>query len=113
MRVIRSEYGDAFGRIVAAVGIDGRPVDLESGTALDRLLEDGVRMRRERRRFEHELGRVRRPLTLLEERLDLVERSERASTPEGRAEIDELRLRSERLATELAPALNAAQAANR
>ncbi len=67
-------------------------------------------MRRERRRLEGELEKLRRPLTRLEERLDLVERSERAGSPEGQAEIDELRQRSERLAVELAPRLDAVQA---
>jgi phosphate transport system permease protein len=110
VRVIRSEYGDAFGRIVAAVDTDGRELDLASGTALDRLLADGAGMRRERGRLERKLEKVRRPLTQLEERLDLVERSDRASTAEGKAEIEELRYRTERLAAELAPGLDAVQA---
>jgi phosphate transport system permease protein len=110
VRVIRSEYGDAFGRIVAAVDTDGRELDLASGTAFDRLLADGAGMRRERGRLERKLEKVRRPLTQLEERLDLVERSDRASTPEGKAEIEELRYRTERLAAELASGLDAVQA---
>jgi len=110
VRVIRSEYGDAFGRIAAAVDGTGESLDLAAPGALDRLLADGAGMRRERRRLERELERVRRPLTLLEERLDLVERSDRAATPEGRREIDDLRLRTERLAAELAPRLGAVEA---
>ena len=110
VRVVRSEYGDAFGRIVRAVDGSGMPLDLGGPSALDRLLEDGAGMRRERRRLEHQLQKTRRPLTRLEERLDLVERSDRASTPEGQAEIDELRQRTGRLATELAPRLDAVQA---
>ena len=110
VRVVRSEYGDAFGRIVGAVDGSGAPLDLTAPSALVGLLEDGAGMRRERRRLEGELEKLRRPLTRLEERLDLVERSQRAGSPEGQAEIDELRQRSERLAVELAPRLDAVQA---
>jgi phosphate transport system permease protein len=110
VRVVRSEYGDAFGRIVGAVDGSGAPLDLTAPSALDGLLESGAGMRRERRRLEGELEKLRRPLTRLEERLDLVERSQRAGSPEGQAEIDELRQYRERLAVELAPRLDAVQA---
>jgi len=110
VRVVRTEYGDAFGRIVGAVDGNGESLDLAAPGALARLLEDGARMRRERRHLERDLERVRRPLTRLEERLDLVERSQRARTAEGRAEIDELRQRTEQLAGELAPELAGVQA---
>ena len=110
VRVVRSEYGDAFGRIVGAVDGSGAPFDLTTPSALDELLESGALMRRERRRLEDELEKLRRPLTRLEERLDLVERSQQAGSPEGLAEIEELRQCRERLAVELTSQLDAVQA---
>ena len=86
VRVVRSEYGDAFGRIVRAVGADGSPVATDPPAALAGLLETGEQWRAERGRLEAERDRVRRPLTRLEERLDLLERSARADTPAVRAE---------------------------
>jgi phosphate transport system permease protein len=52
------------------------------------------------------MERVRRPLTRLEEQLDLLERSARADTDEGRREIAELTDETERTATDLAPQLS-------
>jgi phosphate transport system permease protein len=109
VRVVRTEYGDAFGRIVAAVSPGGEPVDLELPSALGHLLEDGEELRRERRHLERELERVRRPLTRLEERLDVVERSDRAATPAGKAEIAELQDELDHVADRIAPRLAAAQ----
>jgi phosphate transport system permease protein len=90
VRVVRSEYGDAFGRIARAYRDDGVEVDTASPRALEELLKAGEEWRRERRRLEKERERVRRPLTRLEERLDLMERSARSQTPEGAREIEEL-----------------------
>ena len=71
VRVVRSEYGDAFGRIARAYRDDGTAIEMGSPRALDGLLETGEEWRREHRRLEKERERVRRPLTRLEERLDL------------------------------------------
>jgi len=87
VRVVRSEYGDAFGRIVGAIDAAGASVDVSSGRALEGLLETGKRWHSERRGLEGERDRVRRPLTRLEERLDLLERSARAQTPQGKHEM--------------------------
>jgi phosphate transport system permease protein len=90
VRVVRTEYGDAFGRIVAAFSADGQPVNVANPAALDGLLESAARWRRERQRLESEREKTRRPLSSLEERLDLLERSTRATTADGQQEIAEL-----------------------
>jgi phosphate transport system permease protein len=90
VRIVRSEYGDAFGRIVGAVNESGAKIDVRSASALDGLLGGGEKWRSELDRLEDERDRVRRPLTRLEERLDLLDRSDRAATPEGAAELVEL-----------------------
>jgi phosphate transport system permease protein len=106
VRLIRTEYGDAFGRIIEAHGADGTPIDIESREALESFLGIGESWRQERRSLEQEMERVRRPLTRLEEQLDLLERSARADTDEGRREIAELTEETERTATDLAPQLS-------
>jgi phosphate transport system permease protein len=106
VRVVRTEYGDAFGRIIGASAVDGRSVNVDSPAALEGLLESGTLWRRERRRLENERDRVRRPLSTLEDRLDLLERSARASTPEGVQEITELRAEVEQAASRLGPRLD-------
>jgi len=101
VRVVRSEYGDAFGRIVAAVDGDGRNVDLSSSDALDRLLVEGAALRGERARLQRQLEKTRRPLTRREEQLDLLERSVRAETDEGKRELEELEADVERVAADV------------
>jgi phosphate transport system permease protein len=98
VRVVRSEYGDAFGRIVAAVDGDGRNVDLSSSDALERLLVEGAALRGARARLQRQLEKTRRPLTRREEQLDLLERSVRAETDEGKRELEELEADVERVA---------------
>jgi phosphate transport system permease protein len=110
VRVVRTEYGDAFGRIAAAFRDDGTAIDIGAPHALQGLLKTGDEWRRERRRLEHERERIRRPLTRVEERLDLLERSTRAQTPDGAEEIAELeeavRIEAERLAPRLDASLH-------
>jgi phosphate transport system permease protein len=105
VRIVRSEYGDAFGRIARAYRHDGGAVESGSPRELRGLLETGEEWRREARRLEKQRERIRRPLTRLEERLDLLERSARAGTPEGKREIatleETLRVETERLAPRL------------
>jgi ABC-type phosphate transport system auxiliary subunit len=57
VRVIRSEYGDAFGRIVSATNGSGQPVDPSSPEALEQLLAAGADWRRQRVILERELER--------------------------------------------------------
>jgi phosphate transport system permease protein len=105
--VVRTEYGDAFGRIEGAYREDGTEVDTNSPQALEALLETGEEWRRERRRLEEARDDLRRPLTRLEERLDLLERSTRAKSPEGEQEIAELAEAVSAEAERLAPRLDA------
>jgi len=105
VRVVRSEYGDAYGRIVGAVDPDGAPVELEDPEALRSVLDTGEELRDRRRHLEHELERIRQPLTDVEEELDVLERSERATTETVRAEVESLERRTEALAAELGPRL--------
>ncbi len=109
VRVIRTEYGDAFGRIVAATDLEGSPVDVTSQEELRRLLEEGDRWRARRRDLEERIQETRSPLTRLEERLDLLERSDRAESVAGRAEIERLEEEVARTASELEPQLNGFQ----
>ncbi len=107
VRVVRTEYGDAFGRIEGAFREDGTEVDTNSPQALEALLDTGEEWRRERRRLEEARDDLRRPLTRLEERLDLLERSARAKSPEGEQEIGELAEAVSEEAERLAPRLDA------
>jgi phosphate transport system permease protein len=109
VRIIRSEYGDAFGRIVRAVGAEGETVDIADPTALQNLLDDGADGRSERSRLEKERDDVRQPLTHQEEELDLLERSARAKTDAGHEEIAVLSTAVEDLASELRPSLDEIQ----
>ena len=109
VRVVRTEYGDAFGRIVGAVAANGREFDLASDSALEGLLESGAEWRSEKRRLENDREKIRRPLSRLEDRLDLLERSARAATPEGRQEIEELQLQADEMWDRLAPRLDTLQ----
>ncbi len=107
VRVERHEYGDAFGRAVAATSPSGVAVDPADRAALRALVDEGERLKDERRRLERRLERARRPLSRVEERLDLVERSERAATEAARAEAERLRARAAALEAELRPRLDA------
>ncbi|MCW8985976.1 MAG: phosphate ABC transporter permease PstA [Thermoanaerobaculales bacterium] len=109
VRVVRTEYGDAFGRIVEAVLDDGTAVDMGSEQALEGLLETGEVWQREGQRLEKERERLRRPLTRLEERLDLLERSARSQTSEGEQEIAALAKAVTQESERLAPRLDALQ----
>ncbi len=103
VRVERTAYGDVFGRVEAleAGGFHPEAADLES------LLEIGRRERKRLRKLVRRTQRMRRPLTRLEEKLALVERSGRADTPEGRREIAALERRLEEVRERLAPELEA------
>lgn len=107
VRVVRSEYGDAFGRITGAVDTAGRPLDATDRAALRTLLATGRADRDRRRRLEQRLDRVRAPLTHAEEQLDLLERSSRAGSPRARPEIEHWTARVDALAAELQPELDA------
>jgi phosphate transport system permease protein len=109
VRVVRTEYGDAFGRVTGAVAADGQSLDVASETEIGEFLKRGDQWRRERKRLEKERGQLRRPLSDLEERLDTAERSARAATPEGIAQVAELEAAVERVAEELSPQLDALQ----
>ena len=105
VRIIRSEYGDAYGRIFGAVDADGNAVDVDDHDALRRLLRSGDALRDRRRHLEGRLGEVRQPLTRVEEELDVLQRSELASTPSVQAEIEALEARTAELAADLGPRL--------
>ncbi len=105
IRVVRSEYGDAFGRIVGAVDADGRAVDLIPAENIESLLADGAELRAERSDLERRVDTTRLPLTRLEENLATLERSDTASTPEGVRRIQELTAEMEREAAVVTPEL--------
>ena len=109
VRVVRTEYGDAFGRITAAVAADGHSLDAASEAEIGEFLKQGDEWRRERKRLEKEREHLRRPLSELEERLDTAERSARAETPDGLARRAELEAAVERTANQLSQQLDALQ----
>jgi len=109
VRVVRTEYGDAFGRIAAAVAADGQSLDVASGAGIEVFLKQGEQWRRERKRLEKEREHLRRPLSNLEERLDTAERSARAATAGGKAQVAELEAAVERTTETLSPQLDALQ----
>lgn len=109
VRIVRSEYGDAFGRIVGAISSDDSPVDVGDSAALAKLLAAGKDLRTERTRLETRLHDVRRPLTTREEALDLFERSANAKTASGQKRIVALSTEVENLTFELRPTLDEIQ----
>jgi len=111
VRIVRSEYGDAFGRIVGANSPVGEVVDIGNPDALSELLDAGSQWRAERRRLEGRLSDERRPLTKIEEELDLLERSANAGTPVGLEQIAALQIEVDRRSAELRPALDEIQGA--
>ena len=111
VRIVRSEYGDAFGRIIGATTPAGIAVGTKDPVALAEYLEIGVKGRAEKSRLEEKLSTVRRPLTVLEEELDLLERSTNASTAAGKEKIAILSARVDALSTELRSDLDQIQSA--
>ena len=105
VRVVRAEYGDAFGRVVAATATDGTTLEDPTPAALAAILAEGRTLRARRGSLHDEIASVRRPLTRAEEALDAVERSSRAATEAAAAELDGLRHRVDSLWTALEPRL--------
>jgi len=109
VRIVRSEYGDAFGRIVGATSASGSRVDIDDPNALAGFLGVGESGRTERIRLETRLSDARRPLTTLEEELDLLERSANATTASGQERILVLTAEVESRMAELQPTLDEIQ----
>jgi phosphate transport system permease protein len=109
VRIVRSEYGDAFGRIAGATSSDGGAVEVGEPDVLAEFLAAGKNARAERARLETRLGDARRPLTNLEETLDLLERSANAKTASGQERVVALSAEVEKLAIELRPTLDEIQ----
>ncbi len=105
VRVVRAEYGDAFGRIRALVMADGQEVEPVSADTVAALLATGDALRRRQEEVERDLEAARRPLTRREEELDLLERSDLAASAEGQAKVAALAAEVERVAGQLAPRL--------
>jgi len=63
VRLVRTEYGDAFGRIIAARSLAGDDIDIGDSGAVADLLAAGAELRAERKRLETRLSDVRHPLT--------------------------------------------------
>jgi phosphate transport system permease protein len=111
VRIVRSEYGDAFGRITGARLADGGAVDVDQNAELAQLLATGEEWRSHRSSLESRLNEARRPLTQLEEELDLLERSSNAKTTAGQEQIATLSAMVENLSDELRPSLDEIQSA--
>ncbi len=105
VRIVRTEYGDAFGRVVAAAAPGGAPLESLSRDVLEPVLAEGRALRRQREDILDQLEKTRRPLTHVEEQLDLIERSARAATPEARTAAAALEQRIAELTERLGPGL--------
>ena len=111
VRIVRSEYGDAFGRITGASRSNGAAVDVGHESELEALLTTGEELHAERERLETRLSEARHPLTQREEELDLLERSSTAKTAGGQERIAALTAEVEKLADGLRPSLDEIQSA--
>ncbi len=109
IRLERTEYGDVFGRLQAVRDATGRRIDLGQPGAVDSVLRHGRDLQDRREDLLHQLERVRRPMTDVEDELDIREKSRVASTPETQAVISELEERLGALAIQLGPRLDEIQ----
>ncbi len=103
VRIERSEYGDVFGRLTAINDTTGRLIDPSDIGALQAMLQHGQDLRRQRGNLLEERETIRRPLTRIEERLALKERSTNARSPETRQEIAALEIRRQKVEARLLP----------
>ena len=113
VRVVRTEYGDLFGRVVSVTGMDGSSLDPSDRRAVAELVERSGELRRRLRALARTQAKVRRPLTAVEEAMSLLEHSARADTIQGKRELADLEARRARLAATLAPGLAAVRADQR
>lgn len=80
VRVERSEYGDIFGRLVSVRDTTGGAIDPERQSAVDSILGHGNDLQEQYRELLHQMEKTRRPLTKVEEQLDMRQRSQSANT---------------------------------
>ncbi len=103
VRVERSEYGDVFGHLTTINDTSGRLIDPSDTRALQAMLQHGQDLRRQRRKLLEERETIRRPLTQIEEKLALKERSAKAQSRETQQEIVTLELRRQKVEARLLP----------
>ena len=103
VRVERSEYGDVFGHLTTINDTSGRLIDPSDTRALQAMLQNGQNLRRQRRKLLEERETIRRPLTQIEEKLALKERSANARSRGTQQEIVTLELRRQKVEARLLP----------
>ncbi len=103
VRVERSEYGDVFGHLTTINDTSGRLIDPSDTRALQAMLQNGQNLRRQRRKLLEERETIRRPLTQIEEKLALRERSANARSRGTQQEIVTLELRRQKVEARLLP----------
>ena len=81
VRVVRTKYGDAYGRVTEAVALDGTAVKGSDATAVAAVFDEAEAAQRRLRMLERQQERVRRPLTSVEHRLHRLRRSRQALEP--------------------------------
>lgn len=106
VRVERSEYGDVFGRLVEIGDSSGRLVETTDAPGLAAVLRHGEDLRRQRLDLLKQREKARRPLTSVEEELDLKERSVGARSPETKRAIEMLETRRRTLEARLLPKMD-------
>ncbi|HSL18310.1 MAG TPA: phosphate ABC transporter permease PstA [Methylomirabilota bacterium] len=105
VRVARRTNGDATGRIVGFVDLDGQRVGSPSRPAVEALIADALALQGRLEALRREIGEVRSPLTRLEHRAAELVRSDFGRTSEGRRRTALLADEIQALAATLAPAL--------
>ncbi len=106
VRVERSEYGDVFGRLTEITDSSGRPVDPSDARALRAVFRRGEDLRSQRQELLDEREKIRRPLTVVEDELDLKERSAGARSPETLKSIEDLENRRQKIEARLLPKMD-------
>ena len=107
IRVERSGYGDVFGRLTEVIDSSGRPVDPSDALAFRTVLHRGEELRTQRLSLLDQREVLRRPLTRIEDQLDLKERSVGARSPETLKVIEDLENRLQKTEDRLRPTFNA------
>jgi phosphate transport system permease protein len=106
IRVVRTKYGDAYGRVAEAVDLDGNVIDGSDRRSVVAVLDRAGEAQKALRSLERRQERVRRPLTSVEHRLHRLRRSRQAEEPKIQATISRLEARDRRLHDQLGPELD-------
>lgn len=106
VRIERSEYGDVFGRPIEIRDSNGNEVSCADPKGLAAVLDHGKDLQARRRDLLKQREKARRPLTDIEDELDLLERSSESQSPEAQRSINELSTRLQKTEARLLPKMD-------